>query len=676
MKVSSFFFIVLLSFFANAQENCPPKENVLNLTNDVQNITQQLEPCKIEEQKEYLEAYDEFLNYFPEEGKSATLVIQGKSLIGSPDQLKIAEWLLSPPSVPNWQQKASSCSHVLCVFENLLGSKEASFRVFNIVKRNGYYLKLGPFSKGKDWQVDHQIYSTEEIRRLDGAFKKLPEELNHLKGLNAYYRMPDGAALKDTQGAAAWASRNYPPYSEGMIVFQEDTFKNSEYWTQHATIHETCHHLDFQSEYRNGIVNSESITFGFRDLSGWKKTKNNNGELEWVYKPEQSKFVTNYAATKPLEDFAESCAYYVHDPNELLKKAPEKYDFMKNKVFHGKEFKKTDSSSLNNTELEKIFEDPTRCSYLATQCLDKFVLDSSLKIQGNKSKGEKSPQSWNIPDDWYQDSDCFKITRDKITDEISRSIFSSRRIFCSLGGKIGISNLMRQNFCKKTFANLISQCASFKDLIKTGDSGCISKKDFTSQCLIDAYLASGKINLGISTDAARKFLNMFQNKAPPLKSVLDQHSSAMIVINCVKNADRVFFGRSSSDNDPFLFIGQEKNTGLVYGGDTHFNYINPCLISTGKFLKDHGYKLDEEEEKNQLDALFTEKQLRKAFVDFLAIMFDLKNEAEKNCGAKLFGKKKCIDESFSARFDKWWNMHGNGQLSLEDKDVVMQVLLR
>lgn len=49
-------------------------------------------------------------------------------------------------------------------------------------------------------------------------------------------------------------------------------------------------------------------------------------------------FVSSYAMTNEREDFAESYAHYVIDPEKLMFYSPEKYEFMKNEVFYGREY--------------------------------------------------------------------------------------------------------------------------------------------------------------------------------------------------------------------------------------------------------------------------------------------------------------------------------------------------
>jgi hypothetical protein len=76
----------------------------------------------------------------------------------------------------------------------------------------------------------------------------------------------------------------------------------------------------------------EFYTLDFKDDKTLKRTA-----TEWD-------FVSGYAMTDPFEDFAESYAYYVLHGNEFRSLAEtnsvlqKKYEFLKNKVFNGKEY--------------------------------------------------------------------------------------------------------------------------------------------------------------------------------------------------------------------------------------------------------------------------------------------------------------------------------------------------
>ena len=65
---------------------------------------------------------------------------------------------------------------------------------------------------------------------------------------------------------------------------------------------------------------------------------------QWNSDTTASDFVSRYGATDPFEDFAESFLFYIAYGNgfrELAAKNPKlsrKYDFLKNRIFEGKEF--------------------------------------------------------------------------------------------------------------------------------------------------------------------------------------------------------------------------------------------------------------------------------------------------------------------------------------------------
>lgn len=51
-----------------------------------------------------------------------------------------------------------------------------------------------------------------------------------------------------------------------------------------------------------------------------------------------NEYITAYAATSAAEDFAECYSAYVNDPELLQKVTPDKYDFLRDQVFDGREY--------------------------------------------------------------------------------------------------------------------------------------------------------------------------------------------------------------------------------------------------------------------------------------------------------------------------------------------------
>jgi hypothetical protein len=65
-------------------------------------------------------------------------------------------------------------------------------------------------------------------------------------------------------------------------------------------------------------------------------------------------FVSDYARSNPHEDFAESFKEYKEFPEHLKNVSPEKYDFMKNEVFHGQDVY-TNASDVTHSKGEVSF---------------------------------------------------------------------------------------------------------------------------------------------------------------------------------------------------------------------------------------------------------------------------------------------------------------------------------
>lgn len=66
-------------------------------------------------------------------------------------------------------------------------------------------------------------------------------------------------------------------------------------------------------------------------LSGWKKLQ------DWEADENHCR-VSNYGSTNPDEDFAETASAYRYNARDLQKRCPEKYEWMKARVFDNYEY--------------------------------------------------------------------------------------------------------------------------------------------------------------------------------------------------------------------------------------------------------------------------------------------------------------------------------------------------
>jgi hypothetical protein len=101
---------------------------------------------------------------------------------------------------------------------------------------------------------------------------------------------------------------------------------------------------------------------------------------KYVRRLRKAHFVTWYASTEPKDDFAESFGFMFHDPRELQKKAPEKYEFMLVRVLTDYRLNRQKSTVLR--KFEQIFEDKTmHGGDMDSEVRDKYVKPLRTRLE-------------------------------------------------------------------------------------------------------------------------------------------------------------------------------------------------------------------------------------------------------------------------------------------------------
>lgn len=133
--------------------------------------------------------------------------------------------------------------------------------------------------------------SAEEQAMVISTLDKLPmKDINAVKSIKMDQVLPDAAGLA------------YPVPSSPFIRLSREQMNISENWAKFVTTHEVGHTRDF-----------ETALFG---LFGKESSK-----APWGKPP----YISDYASTEKVEDFAESFATYYRDPEKLKAQCPEKY---------------------------------------------------------------------------------------------------------------------------------------------------------------------------------------------------------------------------------------------------------------------------------------------------------------------------------------------------------------
>lgn len=203
-----------------------------------------------------------------------------------------------------------------------------------------YFENVRFVAKNDEKQLSYLSSDTKD--KITSVLKKLPEQ--HFSTLQSLVLDYSKEAYRGLGG-------------KNIIILRAVDINPSEFIA--VLVHEIGHTVDLgyliesdtavKSEFSdNGkpvYANDLSLNFYRISWDNEKSIKKDAGNLD---------FVSGYALTDPFEDFAETYVYYVlHNKDfksktETNEKLSQKYDFMKNTVFNGKEFN-TGGDLPNNT---------------------------------------------------------------------------------------------------------------------------------------------------------------------------------------------------------------------------------------------------------------------------------------------------------------------------------------
>ncbi len=184
------------------------------------------------------------------------------------------------------------------------------------------YMSLTQDTTGSEPNSRFQEFQAEEIVQIINMFEEMPKGMHALPELKYLVRRVNGQThpLYPSAPAVAWPENGY-------IEFMESAFNSVSVEHMHRLIiHEKAHflwHNQFAQELKNDWIEVGGWYQDENSASGWSTTK-------------QTEFVSAYAhAVNPNEDMAESVSYFVINPDKLRSRAPDKYNFIRDRVMQG-----------------------------------------------------------------------------------------------------------------------------------------------------------------------------------------------------------------------------------------------------------------------------------------------------------------------------------------------------
>lgn len=561
--------------------------------------------------------------------------VNGFKLSGSQEEIDLAILMLGKKPPSKWNAAAASCDTVICAFTKLYeGSKESALQLFNISAKSNYHLSLDQTINS---DLAEQIWSPGEIRDVHAAISKLPPELARLD-LKKIDRLADNLRINGHGPLVGAFARPKGFSNEGKLVVYDtgmkklttgDPAKGSS-WPQEVIVHELCHHHDFKGYYGKARkMISEQMGSEFAKLSGWKEVTNIKGESEWQKSNDQ--FVSWYSETSPAEDYAESCMNYLLHPKTLKEKAPEKYAYMKNNLFNGREFLgmpwSVDASKQWPALAEKL-KDQAACGKKIAECSARQMFYSFQSIEAQ-----------------LQLNECFKKFKNDELAAINTELGEDPK-YCELGGTNAVSKAGEQ-FCGDTIKS-VSQAV---DKLKKIDFGpaikaCESTNDFSESCVIDS--ASSDVNL--APEMISLIPRMLDGKIPDRMTALGNKAaelpSASWLTACTRLAKSidVFIGESGGKKSLYASYINQTGKSTFLGRFLHKDYNQndmnkDCAQSALKEFEKAGVKIPQ--------SGMPAKIMQKPFVDELEsfhkeVLASVKN-VQKNCIASTCKDKKVLE---------------------------------
>ncbi|MCM2324002.1 MAG: hypothetical protein NDJ90_12145 [Oligoflexia bacterium] len=521
---------------------------------------------------------------FPAQDSRYFRQVEGARLIGTPAEFLFLETMLAPKPPAHWARVRSDCNgqDVVCAVGGLFKSEEAAYLTLALAKDSGYV--VSPSQELNERFGVSQLFSLSEIRSIDRAVRRLPPKLRRLPSLERFVRIHDGVVDDRGDGrevlAAAYPGTRARP-NAGMIAFFGGTFRLPPIEQEAIVVHEIFHHFD-------GIHAAEPFirTSGFAELSGWDQGRlerftNGNGEERvrkvFTHAPD-AQFVSEHAASAPYEDFAESSTFYLYFPERLRELDPRKFDWLRDRVFDGREYPPLSEWS----GLEKRIGEKLIPRSVAVDCV--FQL-RSFRTTGSGLKFETG--EYSRANDALPRSCATRLSREQI------QTLESDPEYCQRGGPEAALVVVRKQALAE-FEALMGDFGPFLRNFRSNpafQSRCGKARDFRASCAAAAYLeSSDRVREAVTRLDAGTQAKLRAHLEAQLSLDRDEVLGGLplpaMLLDCLSGADAIQVKGSSS----VVVDGKKSSAGI---GVYPFISGSECQESMAEILKDDGYRFDE-----------------------------------------------------------------------------------
>lgn len=299
--------------------------------------------CLSYAESKLLEARRLYDETFPETEVSNHSLV-GISLTGTKTESAFAKRLLGLKPPLSWETKAAKCRTIRCALAAIYGNEEAALRAMVIARRHGYAVTV---SQHENVVGPDAIFSIEQVREIQNLLEILPASFSGLSHLQQIVAIsPETRQFirerwkKEGKDDVAFGGL-MDSAAKTLTIPLLDSNK-SMFGFRFVLAHEMGHAYD--ASRASSSYTSFRDDSGFSALSQWKAVSN-VGKVTY-HKDANAQFCREYSTTDPGEDFADSVSCYVAvsvidrklGTRVFKDVAPQKYQWMKEHVFEGREF--------------------------------------------------------------------------------------------------------------------------------------------------------------------------------------------------------------------------------------------------------------------------------------------------------------------------------------------------
>ena len=289
----------------------------------------------------------------------------------------------------------SQCRTASCVFNTIYKKPEGAIEghvAFLFFLKTGY--TLSGIRDNPDDEVDISAFNElslfyfkdEEFYRIWLWLQSTSGRMFHLPGLQNIYRLAHEQRVRigeEPVCGRAGIGRQWLWLGDRCLTNQSTYNADKEWWKEEGELtesvrgealesiaHEIAHYYDYN--HRDEEYTRLSAQISFLELSHWQLREYNNDdelvEREWGHEGQVGYgFISDYAKTSPIEDFAESLAAFRYYPETLKEAAPEKFEYFKENVFEGISYDWEGINELINSQVLSLIQSEKR-QWLST-CL-------------------------------------------------------------------------------------------------------------------------------------------------------------------------------------------------------------------------------------------------------------------------------------------------------------------